>query len=60
MKGYIFEIRESDGNDCTVYDYITEAESLDAAQEELDTAKRALSPAHCMEVQSNVSSPFLL
>lgn len=31
MKAYIVEIRESDGNDCTVYDCIVEAESHDDA-----------------------------
>ena len=31
MKAYIVEIRESDGNDCTVYDCIVEAESHEDA-----------------------------
>jgi hypothetical protein len=32
MKGYIVEMRDSDGNDCTVYDVILIAESAEAAE----------------------------
>jgi len=35
MKAYLFELRESDGNNCTVYDCIIEAESAQEALEEL-------------------------
>lgn len=32
---YLAEIRESDGNDCTVYDAIVEADSQEAASDKL-------------------------
>lgn len=44
-KGYIFELRESDGNDCTVYDAIVEADSSKQAlallADDLDSRAKA-------------------
>ena len=33
MQGYLFEVRDSDGNDCTVFDAVVAAESREQATE---------------------------
>ena len=35
MKFFLFEVRDSDGNDCTVFDVIVSAESREKASEKL-------------------------
>jgi hypothetical protein len=44
MKAYLITWNVSDGNDCTVYDTVTAAESEDAALEKLDRAIQAACP----------------
>lgn len=41
---YLFELRDSDGNDCSVFDLIIEAPGVQAARERLEDAMRALYP----------------
>ena len=33
MATFTIEVRDSDGNDCTVYDYVVQAETADAARD---------------------------
>lgn len=41
---FLFELRDSDGNDCTVYDFIVEADSLSEAIERAGEAFDELYP----------------
>jgi hypothetical protein len=49
MKYYYYEIRESDGNDCRVYDCIVEAENKEQADQEVSSHFEAEAKANDWE-----------
>ena len=59
MKAYLFEIRESDGNDCTVYDCIIMADNAEDAKDELATNLEAKAKQGNWESDGNFGGYYL-